>query len=147
MQTTRLIQVLIAAVLLLLVANVALLAFVLNVRHRIIDTAVAAADELQRVREQSPDNTFSAHVAVDETLTIPVHTSVPINTAVNVPVVVPILGQQVAVRVPIQTSVPIDTTIRVPVKATVPVEVSAGALFGDVLQQVHDWLIGFSQSL
>ncbi|MGA2417955.1 MAG: hypothetical protein ABSF55_01855 [Candidatus Staskawiczbacteria bacterium] len=62
------------------------------------------------------------NVTVDSTFSIPIKTIVPIKTTVNVPVTIPILGQQVMVAVPIDTQVPINTTIQVPIKTTVPVK-------------------------
>ncbi|MGD0577060.1 MAG: hypothetical protein ABSA74_03235 [Candidatus Staskawiczbacteria bacterium] len=62
------------------------------------------------------------NVAVDSTFSIPIKTIVPIKTTVNVPVTIPIIGQQVNVAVPIDTNVPINTTVQVPIKITVPVK-------------------------
>lgn len=62
------------------------------------------------------------NVVVDGTFSIPIKTVVPIRTTVNVPVTIPITGQQVNVVVPIDTNVPINTTIQVPIKTTVPVK-------------------------
>jgi hypothetical protein len=97
-------------VLILLIGNIVLFIYLLNVRYQ-----------------------FIANVEIDSTFSVPIKTIVPIKTTVNVPVIIPIMGQQVTVAVPIDTNVPIDTTIQVPIKTTVPVEIKIGDLiFGNI---------------
>jgi len=93
----------IGALFVLLVANIVLFIYLLNIKYQI-----------------------TANVEIDSTFSVPIKTVVPIKTTVNVPVTIPILGQQVKVVVPIDTNVPINTTVQVPIKTTVPVNIKIG---------------------
>jgi hypothetical protein len=91
----------IGGILILVILNVALLISLLTIESKMHGTV---------------------NVMVDSTFSIPIKTIVPIKTTVNVPVAIPILGQQVNVVVPIDTNASINTTVQVPIKTTVPVK-------------------------
>lgn len=136
------------AILVLFIVNIVLFVVLLNIKYQIADSAKQAVGILQQVQAQSLTNPFTANVAVDSTFSVPIKTVVPIKTTVNVPVTIPIIGQRVTIVVPIDTQVPIDTIIQVPVKTTIPVNIKVSdSPFGNILQQLHDWLIKLSSSL
>ncbi|MFA5878442.1 MAG: hypothetical protein WC845_03690 [Candidatus Staskawiczbacteria bacterium] len=136
------------AVLILSVINIVMFVALLNVKQQISDGAKHAADAVKQMQAQPLTDPFTANIAIDNTFSVPIKIVIPIKTTINVPVTIPTTDQQVTIAIPIDTSVPIDTTIQVPVKTTIPVSIKVGDLpFGDILQQLHDWLIKLSTSL
>ncbi len=137
-----------ASVLILSVINIALFIYLWNIKYQISDEATKAAAMVQQIQDQPLTTPFTANVAIDSTFSVPIKTVVPIKITVDVPVIIPTTEQQVTIAIPIDTSVPIDTTIQVPVKTTIPVSIKVSdSPFGDILQQLHDWLIKLSTSL
>ena len=134
--------------LILSVVNITLFVFLFNIKSQISNEATQAASMVQQIQTQPLTTPFAANVAVDNTFSIPIKTTVPIKTTLNIPVTNPVTGQQVNIAIPIDTNVPIDMTIQVPVKTTIPVNIKVSdSPFGNILQQVHDWLIKLSTSL
>lgn len=137
-QNKQLNQILIGAVLLLIIVNIGLIVFLAILRSQVAHIAGQAAQIVQQLQTQTP---IMVNATIDDTLTLPIKTSVPVRTTVRVPVVIPITGQSVTVSVPIDTTVPIETTIKVPVKMTVPVSIKVSDFsVGPLLQQVQNWL-------
>lgn len=66
-------------------------------------------------------------VPFKDTLTVPIDMALPLDATVTVPVDIPVLKQQVQLKVPIRATIPVKTSIQVaidkqiPVRATLPV--------------------------
>lgn len=122
------------------VLNLILLAMLLYARFQLAGVAADAAT-LISATESQPLAPFTTNVSINQTVSVPIDASIPVSTIVHVPVVIPILGQQVNVTVPINTNVPVKTTVSVPIRASVPVRVTLGDTpFGSMLQSLHDIL-------
>ncbi len=67
-------------------------------------------------------------VPFQETLNIPIDLSLPLDATVTVPVDIPVLKQEVQLKVPIRATIPVRTEIQVrvdkmiPVRATLPIQ-------------------------
>lgn len=134
--------------LVLSIVNIILFVLLRETEHRTAEIAAHAGSILQQARSQSLIAPFVANVAIDDIFDVPIRTTVPIKTTVNVPVVVPLIGQKATIAVPIDAEVPIDTTVRVPIKTTVPVSVKiSGSSFDDVLQQLQNLLAELATDL
>jgi hypothetical protein len=131
--------------LILSVINIVLFVILLDIKYQISNEATKVAGMVKQIQDQPLTTPFTANVAIDSTFSVPIKTVVPIKTTVNVPVTIPTTGQKVTIAIPIDTNVPIDTTMQVPVKTTIPVSIKVGdSPFGNILQQLHDWLIKLS---
>lgn len=121
-------------------ANLALLGALLYARFQLAGAAASAAALVANVESQ-PLAPFTTNVSINQTVSVPIDASIPVSTIVHVPVVIPILGQEVSVTVPINTNVPVKTTVSVPIRASIPVRVTIGDTpFGSVLRSLHDLL-------
>ena len=73
------------------------------------------------------DLPIALDVPFRETLEIPIDLSLPLDATVTVPVDIPVLKQQVELKVPIRATIPVKTSLTVngdkviPVRATLPV--------------------------
>ncbi len=131
-----------------LIINVVLFVALLEIRNNITTAATQAASILQQAKTQSLAAPLTANVAINEVFNVPIKTVVPINTTVQVPVVIPIIGQKVTIAVPINTNIPIDMTVPVHIKTTIPVDVKiSSSPFYGILQQFQDWLSGLVKHL
>lgn len=63
-------------------------------------------------------------VPFKETLDIPIDLSLPLDAVVTVPVDIPVLKQQVELKVPIRATIPVKTSISVTVDKQIPVRTS-----------------------
>lgn len=100
---------------------------------------------------------FDAKINLKDGLKVPVKTVVPIDTVVDVPVSLPLVGAT-TIRVPIKTNVPITVDLDliidddIPVDGTtnlslaIPVSVKETP-FGDLLHQISDILQNLNSSL
>lgn len=148
MKNKLLYPIVLGILLLLSIANIVLFVLLLQVKNQIADGAGQAASAVQEMQTQSLTGPFTVQVAIDETFDIPIKVAIPVKTTVNVPVVIPITGEQVSITVPIDTVVPIDTTVHVPVKTSLPVNIKMSDLpIGGILQNLHDWLTKLASSL
>lgn len=94
--------------------------------------AELSAVELQPVPlslqvDVNQDLPIALDVPFQETLTIPIDLALPLDATVTVPVDIPVLKQQVELKVPIRATIPVKTSItvavdkQIPVRATLPV--------------------------
>lgn len=143
MQNRWLHNIFLGAVLVLVVTNVVLIASLFRMRQHVVSAAAEAADMLTRIQAGSSDSPLV--IAVDANVSVPVKTNIPVDTIVEVPVVIPLLGQQTSVRVPIRANVPVDTIVQIPIRTSVPLTLpSASSQFGNALNQLRTWLLSLS---
>jgi hypothetical protein len=149
MKNNPLNKIILGVVLILLMINIVLFASLIKVKHQIIDVATQAIKIIQQAKKQSLATPFVANVTIDNIFDVPIKTVVPIRATVDVPVVIPIIGQRVTITVPINTEVPINTMIKVPIKTSIPVDVKVGDLpfFNNILQQFDNLLVGVISGL
>ncbi len=67
-------------------------------------------------------------VPFKETLTVPIDMMLPLDATVTVPVDIPVIKQQVQLKVPIRATIPVNTSVvvevdkQIPVRATLPIQ-------------------------
>lgn len=81
----------------------------------------AGSSELPYTINISQKIPFNAEVNLSDGLRVPVKTAVPINTVVDVPITLPVIGTTI-IRVPINTTVPIDMTLDLTLEKNIPVQ-------------------------
>ena len=136
-------RILLGTALLLTIVNMVMLVSLLNAKRQLAEFAAQAGTVLQEVQSQTSGALFTANIAIDKTISLPIKIRIPVQTSVDVPVQIPVLGQVITVTVPINTTVPIDTVVQIPIKTSIPVSVTGDNFpLGDILQKFVKLLAG-----
>lgn len=126
------------SIIILFILNFILFGIIYFAYNQVNIVKTQTSEILKNAQDQSSSTAISTSVFINETFTIPIHTIVPVNTTVNVPVTIPIIGQAVTLRVPIHTSVPVDVTVQVPIKKNIPINTKINTTaFSNVLEQLQ----------
>jgi len=76
--------------------------------------------EVPIIQETFP---ISAQIPIREKFEVPIHTTLPISTDVEVPLNIPLLGER-RISIPIRANVPIHVEVVIPISRTLSVETS-----------------------
>ncbi len=155
--------VLAAGLALSLFVNVFVIWSLFNFRSKALSTVVTARESLEQLAAESfiadvrinQILPLEMNIEIDQTISVPIDTTYPLNTVVHTTVSLPVFGPQ-DIAVPINEEIPLQMNLELPVQLTVPisteyhldtvlpVEISlpretAGKL-GQTLQDIEDGL-------
>jgi hypothetical protein len=119
-----------------LALNVVLINVLLGARRQAGEAAAAAAQAIGALRQTTIDTSVRVersipvilNIPISQTLTVPIDDAIPINTQVQVPIEIPLLGTRLF-DIPIQATIPVKLETVVPINLIVPLSTSVPVAF------------------